>query len=235
MTEQIAAIVPAAGAGIRLVADESDESDRADETPKALRLLDGVPLLRHAIRSLEHAVSQVVVPASPDLVDEIRAAVRAVAVPVVVVEGGQTRQESVRRALAALDPAITHVLVHDAARPLCPPAVTDRVVAALRAEAQAVVPVVEVTDTLRYTDGDRSHTVDRSAIRAVQTPQGFPVDVLRRAHAEAGADDVSATDDASIAERIGAEVVLVEGDPRSFKITRSLDLALAQALIAQPT
>ena len=147
-----------------------------------------------------------------------------------VVPGGVTRQDSVRRALAALHPDVDLVLVHDAARPLTPPAVTDRVVAALHEGAQVVVPAIEVVDTLREVAGPTSRTLDRAAIRAVQTPQGFRADVLRRAHE--AADHDLATDDASMAERLGVPVVLVEGDARAVKVTRAADLLLAEALLS---
>jgi 2-C-methyl-D-erythritol 4-phosphate cytidylyltransferase len=98
------------------------------------------------------------------------------------------------------------------------------VVDALRAGADAVVPAVPVTDTLREVDGA---AVDRTRLVAVQTPQGFAVDVLRAAHA-GGAD---ATDDASLAEAVGAKVVLVEGDAANIKITEPWQLAVAEMLI----
>ena len=221
----MAAIVPAAGAGTRLAAGET-----APGPPKALRLLGTEPLLRHAVRSLEHAVAQVVVPAPADQHEAVQAALADVAPPVTVVAGGATRQDSVHRALAALHPDVDLVLVHDAARPLTPPAVTDRVVAALHDGAQVVVPAIEVVDTLREVVGPTSRTLDRAAIRAVQTPQGFRADVLRRAHE--AADHDLATDDASMAERLGVPVVLVEGDARAVKVTRAADLLLAEALLS---
>ena len=221
----MAAIVPAAGAGTRLA-----RGDQAPGPPKALRLLAGEPLLRHAVRSLEHAADHVVVPAPADQHEAVQAALVDVAVPVTVVTGGPTRQESVRRALAALPEDVDLVLVHDAARPLTPPAVTDRVVAALRAGAQVVVPAVEVVDTLREVSDASSRTLDRAAIRAVQTPQGFRADVLRRAHE--AADHDLATDDASMAERLGVAVDLVEGDLRALKVTRAADLLIAEAMLS---
>ena len=142
----------------------------------------------------------------------------------VTVAGGDTRSASVRAGLAVVPSATTHVLVHDAARPVPLPDVWRNVIDALRQGAAAVVPVVPVTDTLRERDGS---TIDRSGLVAVQTPQGFDVDVLRAAHA-AGAD---ATDDATLAEGIGARVVLVDGDVRNIKITDAPHLAMAEFLI----
>ena len=140
--------------------------------------------------------------------------------------GGRTRAESVRNGIADLTPDCRIVLVHDAARPLVPPAVVDRVVAALRGGAQGVVPALPLADTVKRVgpDGSVAETLDRSALRAVQTPQGFPAGVLRDALAAHSAD---ATDCASMVERLGVAVVCVEGDERAFKVTTPADLARA--------
>jgi len=140
------------------------------------------------------------------------------------VAGGDTRSGSVRAGLDALPPAASHVLVHDAARPLVTAAVVVRVRDALAAGAVAAVPVVPVTDSLRTVDG---RPVDRGGLVAVQTPQGFQVDVLRSAH---GAGD-TATDDASLVDRLGLTVVHVEGDPANMKITDPHDLRIAEVLL----
>jgi 2-C-methyl-D-erythritol 4-phosphate cytidylyltransferase len=140
-----------------------------------------------------------------------------------VVAGGATRSQSVRAGLAAVPEGATHVLVHDAARPVRLPEVWRRVLDALAGGADVVVPVVPVTDTLRERAGA---TVDRAQLVAVQTPQGFRADVLRLAHR----DEPDGTDDASLAEAAGAKVTLVDGDPRNLKITSRVDLALAELL-----
>ena len=158
------------------------------------------------------------------------------------VTGGATRAQSVARALAELPPGATRVLVHDAARCLTLPAVFERVVAALQNGAEAVVPVVEVTDTVRGVDshGCSTGTVDRAGLRAVQTPQGFDRALLERVNEAAGLlpdrraeDPAGITDDASLVERFAPEhpVVLVAGDVESFKVTRPLDLLLARAVV----
>ena len=141
-----------------------------------------------------------------------------------VVAGGQSRSASVRAGLAAVPSDASHVLVHDAARPLVPAEVVQRVLTALVGGAVAVVPVVPVTDTLRSVDGA---TVDRSRLVAVQTPQGFRLDALLAAHV-AGAD---ATDDAAVIEQAGHVVVHVDGDPINQKITVPHDLVVADALM----
>lgn len=141
----------------------------------------------------------------------------------VIVAGGTSRSASVRAGLAALGPQASHVLVHDAARPVVPRPVVERVIAAL-ATADGVVPVVPVVDTLVRPNGD---PVDREQFVAVQTPQGFRVEALRAAHA-AGED---ATDDATLVRAIGGSVVHVDGDPTNLKITVPTDRAIAEVLL----
>ena len=215
----VGALVPAAGSGVRL----------GPGAPKALRLLAGEPLLVHALRGLRAApsVGHVVVAAPPADVDAVCALLEPWSVQ--VVPGGAERQDSVRRALAALEPAVELVLVHDAARCLTPAALVEAVVAALRAGADAVVPVLPVADTVKAVDGDRvTATLDRASLRATQTPQGFRRDVLERAHASGRP---AATDDAGLVEACGGTVRTVEGSEDAFKVTRPRDLLLAEAVL----
>lgn len=219
----IGLIVPAAGRGERLGAG----------IPKALLPLAGQPLLVHAVRgALSSRVVDVVVVAAPaDRVAEVRSLLAGEATELRVVRGGDDRRESVARALAELPPEVDTVLVHDAARCLTPPAVFAAVAAALAGGAAAVVPAVPVADTVkRVAHGAVVGTPDRDMLRAVQTPQGFRRDVLEQAHAtEPGA----ATDDAGLVERLGFEVRVVAGHEEAFKITRSLDLVLAEAILGR--
>ncbi len=143
---------------------------------------------------------------------------------VVVVAGGVLRSDSVRCGLSRIPDDAEIVLVHDGARPLAADGVFERVIEAVRAGADAAVPVIGVTDTIRWRGGG---TADRSRLAAVQTPQAFRPDVLRAAHA-GGAD---ATDDAALAEAAGATVVTVDGDSRNLKITEAHDLVTAEALL----
>jgi 2-C-methyl-D-erythritol 4-phosphate cytidylyltransferase len=216
------AIVVAAGRGERF----------GGALPKALMPLAGAPLVRYAVTMLRRVdgLRCVVVSAPPDRLDEVRALV-AGEPEVVVVAGGATRRDSVAAALAALDPSVDVVLVHDAARPLTPVDVAERVLAAVRGGADAVIPVVAVTDTVKTVDRDRLvvRTVDRSSLAAVQTPQGFRRDLLTRAHA---AGDADATDDASLVERLGVPVLTVPGSADAFKVTTQEDLERAEALLA---
>ncbi len=145
------------------------------------------------------------------------------------IPGGERRRDSVANGLAALPPEATHVLVHDAARPLASATLALAVVARLeRGDVAGVVPAVPVRDTLKKVDGDDvTETVDRSALVAVQTPQGFVLEVLRAAHA---ASDEDASDDAAMIERMGGRVVMIPGEPANLKITYPEDLAVARAL-----
>ena len=216
----VGVLVPAAGLGVRL----------GPGGPKSLRLLAGEPLLVHAVRGLRAcpSVGPVVVAAPAADVDGVRALLAPY--DVVVVAGGAERQDSVRAALSALGPDVDLVLVHDAARCLTPVAVVEAVVDALRRGAEAVVPVLPVADTVKQVAGDQVvATVDRAALRAVQTPQGFRRGRLEQAHAAAG---TALTDDAGLVEALGRTVVTVPGADEAFKVTRPLDLLLAEALLA---
>lgn len=145
----------------------------------------------------------------------------------VVVAGGSSRSESVRAGLAMVPASAELVLVHDAARPLADSGLVSRVLAGL-ATADAVVPVVPITDSLRAVGGGG---VDRADFVAVQTPQGFSVEVLRAAHAS-GRD---ASDDAALVDADGVAVQHVDGDPRNLKITVPHDLVLADVLLQKVT
>jgi 2-C-methyl-D-erythritol 4-phosphate cytidylyltransferase len=136
-------------------------------------------------------------------------------------------------ALAATPAAYSIILVHDAARALTPPDQIERVAAAVRSGQSAVVPVLPVADTIKQVDAEDAivATVDRSALRAVQTPQGFRRDVLAAAHD--GATDQH-TDDAGLVERMGVRVHTVLGSDRALKITRPVDLVIAEALLRVP-
>ncbi|MER7003137.1 2-C-methyl-D-erythritol 4-phosphate cytidylyltransferase [Dactylosporangium sp. NPDC000555] len=217
----VAVLVPAAGMGLRL----------GPGGPKALRLLGGEPLLVHAVRRLALApsVGCIVVAAPADAATFVEELLAPVA-PVTVVAGGATRQASVAAALAVVPVEFGIVLVHDAARALTPPELVESVAEAVRGGHGAVIPVLPVVDTIkRVSDsGVVVDTVERSSLRAVQTPQGFRRDVLLKAH-EAAVDEH--TDDAGLAERIGVAVHTVPGAEAAMKITRPFDLAVASLLL----
>jgi 2-C-methyl-D-erythritol 4-phosphate cytidylyltransferase len=149
-----------------------------------------------------------------------------------VVAGGETRSESVRAGLAAIDPDSEIVVVHDAARPLASTGLFELVIDTVRAGADGAVPAIEVVDTIKRVDGSRVvETVPRAGLVAVQTPQAFRASTLRRAHE--AADD--ATDDAALVEAVGGSVVVVAGEPTNLKITTVADLSLAGALLEART
>jgi 2-C-methyl-D-erythritol 4-phosphate cytidylyltransferase len=146
------------------------------------------------------------------------------------VAGGETRSASVRAGLAGVPDDADIVCVHDAARPMAGPDLYQRVIDAVRAGADGAVPAVPVSDTIKFVDtyGAVVATPDRSTLVAVQTPQAFRADILRKAHAEGG----EGTDDASLVEAIGGRIVTVPGDLGNRKITDRADLEWANAQLA---
>ncbi len=219
-TGTVVAVVPAAGSGERLGAG----------IPKAFCEVDGRILLDRAVSGLlkSGVVDHVVVAVPVARVDE---AERTLGGRATVVAGGADRTASVSLALAALAGDPEFVLVHDAARALTPPALIVRVVDALRAGHDAVVPALPLHDTIKAVDanGVVLGTPERAGLRAVQTPQGFARDLLLRAYQRAGTADF--TDDASLVEQVGGQVQVVDGDPLAFKITTPLDLLLAETIV----
>jgi 2-C-methyl-D-erythritol 4-phosphate cytidylyltransferase len=224
VTGETWAIVVAAGSGTRLGADR----------PKAFVRLGDRTMLAASLDTLElHDGIDGVVVVVPEgweerttlLVEDLCASKVAAAVA-----GGETRADSVAAGLAELPDACAAVLVHDAARPLADEALVDRVLAALEAGAEAVVPALDIPDTVKRVDGAGTvlETLERGELRAVQTPQGFLREVLVRAYT---GDLSGATDCASLAERAGARVVVVEGDPRNLKVTTRHDLERVEALL----
>ncbi len=153
--------------------------------------------------------------------------------PVQWILGGDTRQESVSRGLAALPPAADGVLIHDGARCLVEPELLARCAAAVQAGA-AVIAATPVTDTIKQVDDQRciTATPNRSALWAAQTPQGFPVQQLRQAHATASEQGWSVTDDAALFERLGWTVQVLEAPPSNIKLTTPFDLQVAAAVLA---
>lgn len=216
-----AALVPAAGGGERLGAG----------IPKAFVELRGRTILERAVAGLLESgvVDRVIVAVPEEFVDR---AVELLDGRAGVVVGGAERPDSVARGLEALGDA-EFVLVHDAARPLTPPEQIRRVVAALDDGLRAVIPVIPVVDTVKAVDanGVVLGTPERAGLRAVQTPQGFETDLLRRAYRQAVTP--TATDDAALVESLGVPVHTVAGDPLAFKITTPLDLRLAHSVLAR--
>ena len=148
--------------------------------------------------------------------------------------GGRTRTESVSNGLADLPNEAQIALIHDAARPLIDQAMIDRVIARAR-EGVAVVPGLPVVDTIKEVgaDGFVTTTHDRARLHRVQTPQGFPREMIERAHRDARAAGVTATDDAALCERLGIPVAIVDGDERTMKVTQEADFERIELLFAR--
>lgn len=208
---KVAALVPAAGRGERLGCG-----------PKALVEVGGKTLLERAVAAFAGRVDEVVVAVSPEMQSQVEALLAGKAK---VVLGGETRQASVWALLQACEAEL--VLIHDAARPFLAANVLERVKQAA-GEGGAATAVLPVSDTLIEADSGR--TVVRERLRAVQTPQGFGLELIVKAHEHARRVKVQATDDAGLVRALGHEVALVEGSPWLFKLTTPHDLALARAL-----
>jgi 2-C-methyl-D-erythritol 4-phosphate cytidylyltransferase len=219
------AVLAAAGRGERLGSDR----------PKAFARLGGRPLLAESLERLDASgwIDQIVIAAPPEweepsilVAEEIAAAKVAAAVT-----GGASRSESVRLALAEVPEDAAVVLVHDAARPLLPEEVLERVLAPLSEGWDGVVPALQVSDTVKRVEGERVvETLRRNDLVAVQTPQAFLPDVLRRAVA---GEVAGATDCASLVESAGGRVRWVDGDPRLLKVTDADDLALVESWLGE--
>ena len=207
-----AAIIVAAGRGLRA----------GGALPKQWQCLAGRPVLAHAVEAFARhpEVSEVVLVLHPEDLDRWDGAT------VTLCAGGETRQASVLAGLRAT--GADRVLIHDAARPLVPAAVIDRVLAALDTDPGAA-PALPVADTLWHgTDGRVAGIADREGLFAAQTPQGFHREAILAAHEAA---PPGATDDVAVARAAGLTVAIVEGDARNFKITYPGDLARAETML----
>ncbi|MFQ4150105.1 2-C-methyl-D-erythritol 4-phosphate cytidylyltransferase [Arthrobacter sp. LAPM80] len=242
-----AVVIVAAGSGQRL----------GHGVPKARVPLGGDAMLVHAVRGVMKAgIAAQICVAIPsqdselaDICRRLGAEAATAGLMFSVVDGGDERSASVNVALDAIADGVTTVMIHDAARPLTPSGVFNRVAAALRDGAKAVIPALAVTDTIKTvvpaslpaTGAGLEKVVDtpaRMQLRAVQTPQGFELATLRRAYAHLLTLDAAAasliTDDAMLVEALGDDVYVVQGSTHSFKVTTPMDLLLAEAMLAGP-
>lgn len=223
-------VLLAAGSGTRL-------AQASGGVKKQFLRLEGSPLYWRSLRTFARipAMAGIVVVFPPADLDAARTELDSLraghdpGVALQAVAGGVRRQDSVRNGLAALPGDCDRVLVHDAARPFADAPLVGRVLDALDAGQDAVIPVLPVTDTIKEVrDGCVSRTFDRNALAAVQTPQGFAVSLLREAFAHAD-EDFCVTDDASLVEHLGRPVHTVPGTPENRKITNPEDLTLLAA------
>jgi len=211
------AIIPAAGSGDRLGA----------AVPKALVVINGKTLIERAVESISPHVEEIIIAAPSNFEMEI-SKLFSENKKIKVISGGEVRSKSVAAALSEVDENADYILVHDAARCFATQAQTMRVIDALLDGDHAVVPGVEVVDTIKVIDSNNfaESTPSRSTLRAVQTPQGFSARILHRAH-ESGND---ATDDAALVEALGIPVRVVAGELNAHKITKPADLEWAKRL-----
>jgi 2-C-methyl-D-erythritol 4-phosphate cytidylyltransferase len=226
MTRDVGVVIVAAGASTRTTGAEL----------KQFRWIAGKPMLLHSLQAFM---------ARPDVVSVVCVIPREfVADPppwifqcdvdrLMLSVGGRTRTESVHNGLEDLPDEAKVALIHDAARPLIDDSLVDRVIARVRAGACAV-PALPVVDTIKEADGEGRvlRTVDRSRLWRAQTPQGFPREIIERAHREARTAGESATDDAALCERLGIPVEIVPGSERALKVTDESDFARIEAFFA---
>jgi 2-C-methyl-D-erythritol 4-phosphate cytidylyltransferase len=218
------AVIVAAGSGTRL----------GESEPKALVTIRGRPLVALSVeRALASpSIAGVVVVAPPGYEDAVRDALGPTAGSAVVVTGGATRQRSVAAGMDAVDVGADVVAVHDAARPFASAALFEAVVEAVRAGADAAVPVLPLVDTVkRIRDGSIVGTEPRDELALAQTPQACRAQLLRDALAKADEAGVDFTDDAGLLEWAGASIRTVAGEPRNFKVTTPEDLARADRIL----
>ncbi|MFN2598507.1 MAG: 2-C-methyl-D-erythritol 4-phosphate cytidylyltransferase [Pyrinomonadaceae bacterium] len=211
---------------------------------KQFRALAGEPVVVHALRRFDECetISETVAVVPAEEAGSFEATARAHDLKKLsrVVAGGATRTESVWRGLESLDASRVFVVaVHDGVRPFVAPAEIDAAVRAAEAHGAALL-VAHVTDTIKRvavgaqneTPGETvSETLERASLRRALTPQCFQHALLRRAYERARAENLDATDDAALVERLGATVVAVAGDPRNIKLTRAEDFALAETIL----
>jgi 2-C-methyl-D-erythritol 4-phosphate cytidylyltransferase len=229
-TRDVGVVVVAAGQGVRA----------GGELPKQFRDIAGVPMLLRALRPFTgHAdVGHVVVVLSPpDAAAPPRWLAALIGDALSVTAGGEERTDSVRAGLLALRPSCTTVLVHDAARPMVERVTVDAVITVAR-QGVGAVPAVPLGDTLKETDGNGDgrrvvRTISRERLWRAQTPQGFPRQVLERAHAAARAEGRRATDDAALVEALGVEVRIVPDSARNLKVTTAEDFEFVERLLAR--
>jgi 2-C-methyl-D-erythritol 4-phosphate cytidylyltransferase len=230
----VAAVVTAAGLGTRLGTDR----------PKALVRVAGRTLVAWAVERVAEVAADIVVTAPASHLDAFREAVAeanvAPGVAIVVTPGGETRQESVAAGVTELmshEPRPTIIAVHDAARAFMPAEPMRLAIGAIEAGADGAVPIVPLVDTIvavPNTDGSLGLDVDRSSLRAAQTPQVFRASALHDAHTRGAAEPgAEATDDAGLVRRYGYRVVATEGHSWGFKVTIPGDLALAEYVAKQ--
>ena len=232
---KVTVILPAAGLGTRM---GRAVPEKAGTSRKQFMLLDGSPILLHTIRKFVSApeVSEIVVALRADDMEWVRELLKAekFAKPVRIVEGGDSRQESVENALATLASGTELVAVHDAVRPFIEHSVLEKVFAEAEESGAAIVGIVPVDTVKRVHKNKIRATLPREHLVLAQTPQVFRFDLLKRAFEMARQDSFTGTDEASLVERLEqVEVSVVQGTDRNIKITKPSDMELARLFLAE--
>ena len=232
---KVSVILPAAGLGTRM---GRSVPEKAGTSRKQFMLLEGSPILLHTIRKFvsSPAVSEIVVALRAEDMDWVRGLLEheKFAKPVRLVEGGDSRQESVENALATLDGKTELVSVHDAVRPFIEHSVLEKVFAEAEETGAAIVGIVPV-DTVKQVHRNKiRQTIPRERLILAQTPQVFRFDLLKQAFAKAREDGFAGTDESSLVERLEqVEVSVIPGSDRNIKITKPSDMDLARLFLAE--
>ena len=232
---KVSVILPAAGLGTRM---GRAVPEKAGTSRKQFMLLEGSPILLHTIRKFAStpAVSEIVVALRPEDIEWVREllAEEKFGKPVRLVEGGDSRQESVEHALATLGAGTELVAVHDAVRPFIEHSVLEKVFAEAEETGAAIVGIVPV-DTVKQVHRNKiRQTIPRERLILAQTPQVFRFDLLKSAFAKAREDGFAGTDESSLVERLDqVEVSVVPGSDRNLKITKPSDMDLARLFLAE--
>jgi 2-C-methyl-D-erythritol 4-phosphate cytidylyltransferase len=231
---RVAVILPAAGLGTRMAKSQPD----AVHSRKQFLVLEGSPILLHTIRKFARctSVSEIVVALRGDDIGWFQELLdkETLAKPVRLVLGGDSRQESVDHALAALEDTVDLVAVHDAVRPFVSLEQIEAVIAEAASCGAAILGVVPVDTVKRVSRHRIETTIPRERLVLAQTPQVFRLSLLRKAFAQAMADSFTGTDEASLVERLeNVDVHVVPGSDRNIKITKPTDLELAKAFLAE--
>ncbi|MEN6536134.1 MAG: 2-C-methyl-D-erythritol 4-phosphate cytidylyltransferase [Bryobacteraceae bacterium] len=232
---KVAVIIPAAGLGIRM---GRTSPEKAGTSRKQFMLLDGSPILLHTIRKFAVCpiVSEIVVSLRAEDIPWVKEmlARETLDKPIRLVEGGDTRQQSVENGLASLAPDTDLVAVHDAVRPFIEPAIIEKAVLEAAESGAAIVGIVPV-DTIKQVKRNKIHaTLPRERLVLAQTPQVFRYELLKRAFDMAREDGFIGTDESSLVERLEqVEVSVVPGSDRNIKITKPSDMDLAHLYLAE--
>lgn len=208
-------------------------ASRMEGIDKTMADLGGQPMIQRTVEAFQNCdgIKEIVVVTREDLLEQVMGLCRNMDKVQAVVVGGENRQESVRNGMSALSSKVKLVAIHDGARPMVSWEVIDRTIRAANTYG-AAAPAIPVKDTVKQAQGGVVlSTLDRSSLRAVQTPQVFDADLLRAAMKHAEKTGAEVTDDCSVVELLGMSVKLVEGDERNLKVTTPLDLKIARMLL----